>query len=87
MLGINEKTIRRWECEYDDFVPHASHQKSIFILQALAQSLSDSIELDTIKIWVDRPNRMLQGETPRNFVKKPGGLSVMAHLLSAKSAQ
>lgn len=81
LIGVNEKTIRRWESEADEVSPHGSHKKAIEAMQTMAESLDDLFEPDMIKVWVDRPNPALQGERPRDFAKKPGGIFLMAHLL------
>lgn len=61
--------------------PHGSHKQAIEALESMAESLGDLFEPDIIKVWVDRPNPALQGERPRDFAKKPGGIFLMAHLL------
>jgi DNA-binding transcriptional regulator YiaG len=81
VLGVNEKTIRRWEDPKETFEPHGSHKQLVDALQIIAESLGDLFEPDMIKVWVDRENPALQGERPRDFVKKPGGILIMAHLL------
>ena len=81
LLGVNEKTIRRWEDQVEEIKPQGSHKKAIEALQTIAESLGDLFEPDMIKVWVDRENPALQGERPRDFVKKPGGIFLMAHLL------
>jgi DNA-binding transcriptional regulator YiaG len=81
VLGVNEKTIRRWEIDENEITPQGSHKKAIEALQTIAESLGDLFEPDMIKVWVDRPNPALQGERPRDFAKKPGGFLIMAHLL------
>jgi len=80
LLGVNEKTIRRWEGE-GEYTPQGAHRQAIDALTTIAESLGDLFEPDTIKVWVDRPNPALQGERPRDFAKKPGGIFLMAHLL------
>lgn len=81
VLGVNEKTIRRWEDPNENFEPHGSHKQLLDALQMIAESLGDLFEPDMIKVWVNRPNPALQGERPNDFVKKPGGILIMAHLL------
>ncbi|HEY9756770.1 MAG TPA: antitoxin Xre/MbcA/ParS toxin-binding domain-containing protein [Oculatellaceae cyanobacterium] len=81
VLGVNEKTIRRWEELDAKTEPHGSHKQLIDALATIAESLGDLFEPDMIKVWVDRPNPALQGERPRDFAKKAGGILVMAHLL------
>jgi len=81
VLGVNEKTVRRWEEEEQRVVPQGSNKQAIEALQTMAESLGDLFEPDMIKVWVDRPNPALQGERPRDFAKKPGGIFLMAHLL------
>jgi DNA-binding transcriptional regulator YiaG len=81
VLGVNEKTIRRWEDEPEAVTPQGTHKQAIEALQTMAESLGDLFEPDMIKVWVDRPNPALQGERPRDFAKKPGGIFLMAHLL------
>ncbi len=78
-LGVNEKTIRRWESE--DAEPHAQNKQAIQALVTIAESLGDLFEPDVIKVWVDRENPALNGERPRDFVKKPGGIFIVANLL------
>lgn len=80
-LGVDERTIRRWEKPNKNFEPHSSHKQLFDALRIIAGSLSDLFEPDMIKVWVDRPNPSLQGERPRDFAKKPGGILIMAHLL------
>jgi DNA-binding XRE family transcriptional regulator len=81
VLGVNEKTVRRWEAEIDSITPQGTHKQAIEALQIMAESLGSLFEPDMIKVWVDRPNPTLQGERPRDFAKKPGGILIMAHLL------
>ena len=50
-------------------------------LRTIAESLDDLFEPDMIKVWAERPNPALQGERPKDFAKKPGGVLIMAHLL------
>jgi|GEM_PF-1178874 len=83
VLNVNEKTIRRWEMGLTEVMPHTSHKKAIMTLQTVAESLSDLFEPDMIKVWVDRPNPALQGERPRDYARKPGGIFIMANLLGA----
>ncbi len=80
-LGVNEKTVRRWEDESDQVNPHDGHKQLIEALQTIAESLDDLFEPDMIKVWAERPNPALQGERPKDFAKKPGGVLIMAHLL------
>jgi DNA-binding transcriptional regulator YiaG len=80
-LGVNEKTIRRWESEDDKVNPQDGHKQLIEALRTIAESLDDLFEPDMIKVWAERPNPALQGERPRDFAKKPGGVLIMAHLL------
>jgi DNA-binding transcriptional regulator YiaG len=81
LLGVNEKTIRRWEDEKESITPHGAHKQAIEALQMMAESLGDLFEPDMIKVWVDRPNPALQGDRPRDFAKRPGGIFLMSHLL------
>ena len=81
LMGVNEKTIRRWEAEAGDVTAQGTHKKAIEALQTMAESLGELFERDMIKVWVDRPNPALQGERPRDFAKKPGGIFLMSHLL------
>jgi len=81
LLGVNEKTIRRWEDDTDAVNPQGSHKQAIAALETMAESLGDLFEPDMIKVWVDRPNPALQGDRPRDFAKRPGGIFLMAHLL------
>ena len=81
VLGVNEKTIRRWESSDESVTPHGAHKQQIEALQTMAESLGDLFEPDMIRVWVDRPNPALRGERPRDFAKKPGGIFLMAHLL------
>ena len=78
-LGVNEKTIRRWESE--DVEPHAQSKQAVQALMTIAEALGDLFEPDVIKVWVDRENPALNGERPRDFVKKPGGIFIVANLL------
>lgn len=80
-LGVNEKTIRRWEDPHERITPHDGHKQLIEALQTIAESLDDLFEPDMIKVWAERPNPALQGERPKDFAKKPGGVLIMAHLL------
>ncbi len=80
-LGVNEKTIRRWENESGHSNPHEGHKQIIEALTTIAESLDDLFEPDMIKVWAERPNPALQGERPKDFAKKPGGILIMAHLL------
>ena len=81
VLGVDERTIRRWEKPNENFEPHSSHKQLFDALQIIAESLGDLFEPDMIKVWLDMPNPSLQGERPRDFAKKPGGILIMAHLL------
>jgi DNA-binding XRE family transcriptional regulator len=81
VLGVNEKTIRRWEGGEEEVSPQDAHRQAINSLRTISESLDDLWEPDMIKVWVDRPNPALQGERPRDFAKKPGGIFLMAHLL------
>ncbi len=80
-LGVNEKTIRRWEDESESVTPQDGHKQLIQALQTIAESLDDLFDPDMIKVWAERPNPALQGERPKDFAKKPGGILIMAHLL------
>jgi DNA-binding transcriptional regulator YiaG len=80
-LGVNEKTIRRWEDESEKVTPQDVHKQLIQALRTIAESLDDLFEPDMIKVWAERPNPALQGERPKDFAKKPGGVLIMAHLL------
>ena len=80
LLGVNEKTIRRWEQDAETH-PQDSHKQAIEALRTMAESLGDLFEPDMIKVWVDRPNPALQGDRPRDYARRPGGIFVMAHLL------
>lgn len=80
-LGVNEKTIRRWEDKNEKIEPHDGHKQLIEALRTIAESLGDLFEPDMIKVWAERPNPALQGERPKDFAKKPGGILIMAHLL------
>lgn len=80
ILGVNEKTIRRWESE-DCTAPHDGNKQVIEALQTIAERLDDLFEPDVIKVWAHRPNPALNGERPRDFAKKPGGILIMSHLL------
>ncbi len=80
-LGVNERTIRRWEDEGEKTTPQDGHKQLILALQTIAESLDDLFEPDMIKVWAERPNPALQGERPKDFAKKPGGVLIMAHLL------
>lgn len=80
-LGVNEKTIRRWENEGGLLNPHEGHKQLIEALTTIAESLDDLFEPDMIKVWAERPNPALQGERPKDFAKRPGGILIMAHLL------
>jgi len=80
-LGVNEKTIRRWESANEKVNPQYGHKQLIEALQTIAASLIDLFEPDMIKVWAERPNPVLQGERPKDFAKKPGGVLIMAHLL------
>jgi DNA-binding transcriptional regulator YiaG len=81
VLGVNEKTIRRWEDGAEEVTPQSAHKQAIEALQTIAESLDDLFEADMIKVWVDRPNPALGGERPRDYAKKSGGIFMMAHLL------
>jgi DNA-binding transcriptional regulator YiaG len=81
VLGVNEKTIRRWETGEEDTHPQNTHKQAVEALHTISESLDDLFEPDMIKVWVDRPNPALQGERPRDYAKKPGGIFLMAHLL------
>lgn len=61
--------------------PQGGHKQLIQALQTIAESLDDLFEPDMIKVWAERPNPALQGERPKDFAKKPGGILIMAHLL------
>jgi len=78
-LNVNEKTIRRWES--DEVEPHAQNKQAVQALMTIAEALGDLFEPDVIKVWVDRENPALNGERPRDFVKKPGGIFIVANLL------
>ena len=80
-LGVNEKTIRRWEDDGEKINPQDGHKQLIVALQTIAESLDDLFEPDMIRVWAERPNPALQGERPKDFAKKPGGVLIMAHLL------
>lgn len=82
VLGVSEKTIKRWE-DGNSTSPHSSHKDEIEALRTIAESLGDLFEPDMIKVWVNRPNPALQGERPRDFAKKKGGIFLMSHLLGA----
>ncbi len=81
VLGVNEKTIRRWEDGEEDIHPQNTHKQAVEALHTISESLDDLFEPDMIKVWADRPNPALQGERPRDYAKKPGGIFLMAHLL------
>jgi DNA-binding XRE family transcriptional regulator len=81
VLGVNEKTIRRWEDGEEEIHPQNTHKHAVEALHMISESLDDLFEPDMIKVWVDRPNPALQGERPRDYAKKPGGIFLMAHLL------
>lgn len=81
ILDVNVKTIQRWEDQLEDVQPQSGNRKAIDSLIVIAESLSDLFEADMIKIWAERPNPALGGERPRDYVKKPGGIYLMAHLL------
>ncbi|MDZ4834689.1 MAG: MerR family transcriptional regulator [Candidatus Melainabacteria bacterium] len=80
-LGVNEKTIRRWENEAEMVNPQDNHKQLIAALRTIAESLDDLFDPDMIKVWAERENPALQGERPKDFAKKPGGVLIMAHLL------
>lgn len=80
VLDVNEKTIRRWE--EGAIAPQGSHRLAVDALRNIAESLGELFEPDIIRVWIDRENPALQGERPRDFAKKPGGIFLMAHLLS-----
>jgi transcriptional regulator with XRE-family HTH domain len=81
ILGVDEKTIRRWESDTTERTPHKRNEKTIEALRTIAEALGDLFEPDVIKVWVDRENPALSGERPRDFAKKSGGIFLMAHLL------
>ena len=81
ILGVSDKTVGRWEKDGADSSPHTQNRQSIEALITIAESLGDLFEPDVIKVWVDRPNPSLGGERPRDYVKKPGGIFIIANLL------
>ncbi|MBX9720407.1 MAG: DUF2384 domain-containing protein [Candidatus Obscuribacterales bacterium] len=81
ILGVNTKTIQRWEDELNETPSSSGNRQAIDTLVTIAESLGDLFEPDMIKVWVERPNPALQGERPKDFVKKPGGIFLMGHLL------
>jgi DNA-binding transcriptional regulator YiaG len=81
LLGVSARTVQRWENEIEEITPQDAHKRAVQALRTIAESLDDLFEPDMIKVWVDRPNPALQGERPRDYAKKPGGIFIMAHLL------
>jgi DNA-binding transcriptional regulator YiaG len=94
MISTNERTIARWEQPVSVSAsgalnkirsphPHPQSKAAISALEEMAEILSDLFAKDTIKVWIDRPNRALNNERPRDFAKKPGGIYRMVSLLDA----
>ncbi len=78
--GLSAKTIQRWEQDGEPN-PRTQNKQAVVALRTIAEALGDLFEPDVIKVWVDRPNKALGGERPRDFAKKPGHIYVMANLL------
>lgn len=82
LLGVSPRTLQRWE-QGGQVEPHPRNKQAVCALRLIAETLGDVFEPDTIKVWVDRPNPALNGERPRDYARKQGGLYIMAQLLGA----
>lgn len=80
-LNVNEKTIRRWES--GEHSPRTGSNQAIEALTTIAETLGDVFEPDSIPGWARTPNPALAGERPMDFVKKPGGIYLLANKLGA----
>jgi len=80
VLGVNERTVGRWEQDSTQ-TPHGQNRRAIDALKTIAEALGDLFEPEIIKIWVNKPNPALNGERPRDYARKPGGLYRISALL------
>lgn len=81
LLGVSEKTIRRWDLKPEEILPRAVGEKSVRLLQLREQALEVFENPVDVIAWFNEPNEAFSGRTPIDHAQTEFGCRQVERLL------